>query len=180
MGDEILPYKKELNPDLQVTMEEKVAALIWQKGEIGSCLDEDDCANLGREIVKQVLWEFRKDLFEFPPKDKEKMVIPAEVYSDDHVVEVDFDALPWFEKATDDQITALAAEGWGAGSESDMVPEFCDDFDPEIKRLWQYISFGPKNYGEDVGTTCHVSSSKAMAWLKANRPELYKQLEKES
>ena len=59
-------------------------------------------------------------------------MICAECHSDDHNVEVAFDATRWFEQATDKQIAELAAVGWGGEYPADAVAEFMTDKSNEL------------------------------------------------
>ena len=59
------PYNEHLDPEDQVDAEEMIAAMVFdraQEGEIG----EAGAAQLGRDILNAVLWNFRRDLFNKP------------------------------------------------------------------------------------------------------------------
>lgn len=64
-------YNDTLDADDQITMEERIAATIFSQGAYENdaplakpvALDEEQCAELGRTILKMVLAEFRPDLF---------------------------------------------------------------------------------------------------------------------
>jgi hypothetical protein len=63
-GDEVFAedsggYADKLDPDVQVTMEEQIASLIFER----TILDEETAANLSKSILRMVLEEFRPDLF---------------------------------------------------------------------------------------------------------------------
>jgi len=96
-------------------------------------------------------------------------MIHAECHSDDHVVEVKFDATAWFEKATDEEIKALAACDWGGDYPGDAVAEWMAEHDASVKALFDYLALRPK---EPLGFECHVDATDALAWIKANRPSL--------
>jgi len=53
-------YNELLDEQKQIAMEEKIAGIIFE-----NCLEisESDCADLGRELLKIILLEFRPDLF---------------------------------------------------------------------------------------------------------------------
>ena len=63
-------YNENLDADVQITAEEKIAAMIREMvnnsedctGKPDYTLTDEDCADLGRYILKQVLEEFRPDL----------------------------------------------------------------------------------------------------------------------
>lgn len=94
-------------------------------------------------------------------------VIPAECHSDDGHVEVDFDAEPYFRQADDLEIVQLALCGWGGDYPADWVADHFRDDNPEVKRMFEYIEI----HGEQ-GFECHVEEAGAVAWIKANRPDL--------
>jgi hypothetical protein len=54
-------YNSSLDPDRQITAEEKIAAYIFDHAE---GVNEEDAAKCGRAILLLVLEEFRPDLFE--------------------------------------------------------------------------------------------------------------------
>ncbi len=102
-------------------------------------------------------------------------MIKAECHSDDRCVEVNFDATPWFEQATDKQITELANIGWGGDYPADDVADFMEKTNSEIQQMKTYI--GLRQRIETIGYECHVSPEEARSWLKANRPVLFAALE---
>lgn len=55
-------YNDKLDPNRQITAEEKIAAMICEDQEEHGDLNEWDVSNLGRNILLQVLAEFRPDL----------------------------------------------------------------------------------------------------------------------
>jgi hypothetical protein len=65
--DPLDSYNDKLDADAQVSTEEAIAAMIFERVEslapLSTSLDEEDCAHFGREILKMVLKEFRPDLF---------------------------------------------------------------------------------------------------------------------
>lgn len=101
----------------------------------------------------------------------EKPEIPAECHSDDHRVEIDFDAVDWFRQASAEEIADLADCEWGGDMPADEVARF---FSGNVTgRLFKYLDFDPvMSFSDDkVGFECHVDDEAAIAWLKANRPE---------
>jgi hypothetical protein len=63
------PYSNRLDGERQVSMEEKIAAMIFDRAETEGCencgtLNEEDCAQLGRDILYVVLKEFRPSYIE--------------------------------------------------------------------------------------------------------------------
>jgi len=55
-------YNDKLVPDEQITAEEDIAFKIYSTEN--NFLDEEECAKLGRDILKLVLAKFRPDLFD--------------------------------------------------------------------------------------------------------------------
>lgn len=58
-------YSDALGTDVQVSAEEHIAAAIFVRlrGEDDNAISEQSCADLGRSILRDVLLEFRPDLF---------------------------------------------------------------------------------------------------------------------
>ena len=54
-------YKSKLDPDTQISAEEKIAAHLLDTGYVKN---EEAAGDAGREILLQVLTEFRPDLVE--------------------------------------------------------------------------------------------------------------------
>jgi hypothetical protein len=96
-------------------------------------------------------------------------VIPAECHSDNHIIEIDFDALKWFEQASDKDILDLAKCEWGGDYPADAVAQH---FERNLtKELFVYLE---KYAPDDCGFECHVNEACAIGWIKSNRPELNK------
>lgn len=102
-------------------------------------------------------------------------MITAECHSDDHAVEVTFDATRWFENATDKQILSVAAEDWAFGYATDDIAMSEAEENEQIADMFKYIEIRGKV--EDMGFGCSVDHSEAMTWLKENRPNLIDQIE---
>ena len=97
--------------------------------------------------------------------------ITAEAHSDDRMFEVPFDATFWFQQASDQEILKLAKCDWGGDYPADHVAEFMADHFPYLASMFKYI------IRRDTGFECYVTGPEAMAWLKANKPELAKQIQ---
>jgi len=67
------------------------------------------------------------------------MPIPAECYSDDHILEATFDAEPWFAHASRPQILALATCGWGGDYPADEVAIYMADYDQGVGKVFSYL-----------------------------------------
>lgn len=94
-------------------------------------------------------------------------MIKAECHSDDHTIEVSFDAEPFLIQATNDQIKALIACGLGGDYGADRVAEFMKDYDKDVKKMFDYCDLA------DEGFECHITDTEAFwGWIKTNRPAL--------
>lgn len=102
-------------------------------------------------------------------------MIDAEMHTDDYVFEVDFDATPWFERASDQDILELAGCDWGGDYPADGVAEELSHEHAELREAFNYV-------GRIAGTrrACgfevHVDEDQAMRWLERHRVHLYAQL----
>jgi hypothetical protein len=99
---------------------------------------------------------------------KDNPPIRAEVHSDDHEHTASFNALPWFEQASDDEIRELAGINWGGNYEADAVAEFCTDTDDDVAAVFEHKG--------RQGFECHVCESDAARWLQKHKPALYAEL----
>jgi len=107
-------------------------------------------------------------------------VAPAEVHTDDFVIQVRFDAEPWFRQADDSQILELARCGYGGDYPADDVARFFENTNtsPEIRRLFEYLDV-IRNLPEKkdcCGFECHVDAMAAKKWILSYRPGLYELL----
>jgi hypothetical protein len=103
-----------------------------------------------------------------------KLTIKAECHSDDHAVEVTFDAVPFFKKATYKEILALAKCGWGGDYPADEVAIYMAGKNKEVKDMFTYVEARRKQ--ADVGFECHVDKVEAINWLLKNRPKIHAKL----
>jgi hypothetical protein len=103
------------------------------------------------------------------------MKIPAEAHSDDYVVEVHFDALPWFEQATDEEIQSLCEIEFGGNYAADAVAESFICILEDMSRLFDYLDIirDLPSKKDCCGFECHIDREAAMRWIKENRPKLY-------
>lgn len=103
-------------------------------------------------------------------------MIRAECHSDDHVVEVAFDATIWFEQASDKEILDLAAVEWGGDYPADDVAIWMADRNGDIARMFTYLEMvaGRRN---SPGFECHIDGMDAMGWLGEHRPHLVAKIE---
>lgn len=90
--------------------------------------------------------------------------IRAEVHSDDHAHVASFNALPWFEQASDDEIQELAGIDWGGDYAADAVAEFCEDTSDDVAAVFKHKG--------NQGFECNVCEADAFRWLQKHRPAL--------
>ena len=98
--------------------------------------------------------------------------VRAECHSDDRVFEVEFDAAPWFNQASDQEIFDLAECGWGGDYPSDAVAMDMAKHLDSIAALFVYLDNHNRSPRKHIGFECHVEREDAMNWLRANRPSL--------
>ena len=105
-----------------------------------------------------------------------KVVVSAEVHSDDLTHEVTFDAAPYLAQASDKEIKELSACGWGGDLPADEVAEFFQGKNREIDALFEHLHSvrDLRSHKDMCGFECHVDKESAIAWIQANRPHLLK------
>ena len=98
-------------------------------------------------------------------------MIRARVHPDDHAIEVPFDATPWFEQASDEEIMELVGCDWGGDYPADRVAmHMADEAHPEVAAVFRYVEIAQNV--RDVGFECYVEEADAVAWLRQHRPHL--------
>lgn len=102
------------------------------------------------------------------------MGISAECHSDDRIYEVSFDATPWFEQATDEEIIELAYCGWGGDYAADIVATDLPGDNKELAALFSYLAViaSIPHKRDEKGFEVHVNETEAMVWLDVHRPHL--------
>lgn len=112
---------------------------------------------------------------EITDEDETAETIEAEARTDNYAIELKFDVVPWFKRASDAEIIALANLGsptleglWGGDIEADQVAEYFRH--GPTKPLYDYLATKPKMGRDTVGFECHVNAEQAMAWLRKHRP----------
>jgi hypothetical protein len=123
------------------------------------------------EAVKDLM-QARKRIKELIDEIEVPFTVRAEVHSDDHMHEVAFDAVEWFQQASDEEIIALAKIEWGGDYEADEVAKHFEDENEGIEALMSYCCRSQNA----VGFECSVGSEDALKWLKEHRPRVYEQL----
>jgi hypothetical protein len=95
--------------------------------------------------------------------------IDAEAWPDDKPFSVKFKANHYFANADADHIIALACESdWALDYPADWVVEYTATFNPDVRRIFDYLSVTDKG-----GFECSVDGDQAMAWLQQHRPGVW-------
>jgi hypothetical protein len=102
--------------------------------------------------------------------------VSAEAYSDDHVINICFDAVDYISKARIEELQSLIKCDWGGDLPGDCVAYHYES--TELKRLFDYVHSiqGLPSKKDDCGFECHVDGDQALEWLQHNRPEIWQQL----
>jgi len=102
--------------------------------------------------------------------------IRAECHSDDRNIEVEFDAAPWFRKASTKAMFALTQCGWRGDYPADDVAHFEAGKNKEVAFMFRYLEMMSNNpcKKDCMGFECSVNSEDAIGWLRDNRPKLVK------
>jgi len=98
--------------------------------------------------------------------------IEAECHSDDHAYEVSFNAAPWFQQASVEELQALKDCGWGGDYAADEVAEFMEHRDKGVSAMFTYLHTA-KLPDDLSGFECYVEEDSAMAWLETHRPKVF-------
>lgn len=98
-------------------------------------------------------------------------MIQAKAWSDDHKIEVEFDATRWFTRATDEQILRLAHCDWGMDYPADEVVQEATGWDRNTRKLLAYLELINEKE-TTVGSDCQVTGEQSLAWILHNRPWL--------
>lgn len=106
-----------------------------------------------------------------PLEAKEGFAVPAEVHSDDRIIEVEFDASEWLAQASEQEIMDLAECGWGGEEAADVVAEYFQKKNPDIDKLFDYLHL-VKDKKNAPGFECHVDEDEAIYWLVNKRPAI--------
>lgn len=110
--------------------------------------------------------------------DPPEVIVPADVNTDDHQHREAFDAVCWFQYASDDAIVALAKCGWGGDYPADDVARYIAEkdvmgMDCPVGHL---LRIAERTEAGLLGFECHVNKERALAWLKENRTNLFADL----
>jgi len=104
---------------------------------------------------------------------KEKFMIHAEAHSDDYIAEVKFDAVQWFQNASDQEIVNLIKCDFGGDYAADDVVRYFIEKNTAVSDFFSYFDNKPIMVnGDTVGFECHVDIEDAEEWILVNRPQL--------
>jgi len=103
-------------------------------------------------------------------------MIKARIHSDDFVFDYEFDAEPWFAQAKTDAIVRLAEVGWGGDYEADDVAQFIQH-DTENKEIETVFEYCYNSQVPHMGFEVHIDEENALEWLKANKIEVYNEIQ---
>ena len=98
-------------------------------------------------------------------------MISATLKSDDGFASISFDATPWFEQASDQEIIELAGCGCGGDYPADEVSQF---FSGSITaQVFDYLDNHPaRETNSAIGHETHVDMDEAVEWIIENRPQV--------
>ena len=101
-------------------------------------------------------------------------MIKAKAWSDDHNIEVEFDATAWFEGASNKEILDLAACDWRGDYPADEVAMFMADQVPALADLFRYLAIIAKDpLKKDLGGfECAVDADQAHQWIKKHQSNI--------
>lgn len=104
--------------------------------------------------------------------------VAAEVHSDDHERSATFNASPWLDQATDEEIVALGRQEWCNSYEADAVARFFEER-AAVGEVFSYLEDRRGLDGEQIGFECSLDPQDVEAWLASERPHLKAWLDEE-
>jgi len=109
---------------------------------------------------------------------RQRLTVSAEVHTDNHRREVEFDATPWFIQAADEEILALAAIGWKNDAEADEVAEYVEQLrhDVDVNGLFSYLEQANNDSSmldDNIGFEVSVDRASALSYCRAFRYAVY-------
>jgi hypothetical protein len=103
-------------------------------------------------------------------------MITATATTDDLAIHVDFDATPYFEQASEEELLALADCGWGGDYPADDVAHFMEGSgDKQLDRLFTYLEIKNDFRSDDddpTGFEVQIARGEALDWLTNFKPEV--------
>lgn len=113
------------------------------------------------------------------------LTIPAKCHNDPRPqFQIDFDAVEWFQQATDQKIKDLADCDWhGNGTADDSVASFFRGKSAEVTGLFDYVrdfNLNKEPHEAILEFECSVDEDCAMDWLRLHRVGLFMELNRDS
>lgn len=103
------------------------------------------------------------------------MVINSKCYSDDHVREAEFDATPWFEQATDDEVEGLHLSDYKNDYPSDNVAMHMAATNQSVSDMFKYLEL-VAHLKDHPGFECVINKQDALRWIENNKKPLFLKL----
>lgn len=97
-------------------------------------------------------------------------MIKSVLFSSDKKLEISFDATPWFEQASSDEIQELVLNKFGGCRKAIEVAEFMAVQNPRIADIFIYVH--NKSKVDYVVAECYMNHEDALDWVYENHPEL--------
>ncbi|MBD2745695.1 hypothetical protein IC232_03200 [Microvirga sp. BT688] len=99
-------------------------------------------------------------------------MINASLRSNDGILKLSFDATPWFAKASDDEIFALATAGWGGSTATDELIRYIGSCNPQAASFLAEMKLPEPPNGTAAPIKVNIEEAPAGGWLVENRPAL--------
>lgn len=96
-------------------------------------------------------------------------MISARTHTDDHAIEVEFDATPYFAKAPEENLARLIECGFGGDYPADWVAQNLAETQPEIAAMFTYLDARNRASRKSIGYEVQVDEEQALGWLRQNR-----------
>lgn len=125
------------------------------------------------KAVQQSFDDFKTE----PERVCNKFVIEGTIIDDSLQKGASFDAEPFFQQASFDDLKAMMLVGWGVDIVVDKVPQYIRTTNQEINKLLEVFESSPENEpGIDHVYNTILDENDVEKWLMQNRPEWHKQL----
>jgi hypothetical protein len=109
-------------------------------------------------------------------------MISAQAETDDFAITLEFDATPFFERASDELLVALAECGWEDDYPADEVAHFMRRLgDEKFIKFFTYLDIKNEFRGDDdtTGFEVKINRGEAVDWLTTFRPGVLAQINKQ-
>lgn len=96
--------------------------------------------------------------------------VEAEVHTDDRVMQTTFDARPYLQQASDDQLLGILQVGFSGDYCTDDIALYARDhaLDPDVVEIFAYLNAVQR--GKTMGFECSVDPKDYLRWLDQVRP----------